>query len=118
MSNSGLTPYQEEVLTILAEECGETVQEVCKIMRFGYLANSHHVLGESHMERLEHELGDLLAMVDMIRDSTMGITAEGLEEAKQKKLEKVSKWMTHSKSTPSVIDSGEDKVAMVVEKTL
>jgi NTP pyrophosphatase (non-canonical NTP hydrolase) len=112
MSNSGLSPYQDEVLTILMEECAEVVQEICKIKRFGYTEQSHHIKGKTHSECLESELGDLLAMIALLREANIGITTAGLLDAEHRKLAKVSKWMTHTK------DSGEDKLAIVVEKTL
>lgn len=97
MSNSGLNDYQEECLTILQEECGETVQEICKIFRFGIDEMSMHKEDQSHAQRLEEELGDILAMIQLVMESDIGITEVGLEVAKQKKLAKVGKWMTHTK---------------------
>ena len=97
MSNSGLTSYQDELLEILAEECGEMVQEKSKIFRFGYEEQSEHIKGKTHRECLEQEIGDLLAMIEMIVDSDIGITYNGIEAAKQRKLKKVPKWMTHHK---------------------
>lgn len=96
MSQSGLTPYQDECLLILMEECSETIQEICKIQRFGMNATSHHTEGKSHLECLEQELGDLLAMIEMVRDSGIGITEVGLFAAKLKKRKKVVQWMTHT----------------------
>lgn len=89
-----MTDYQDELLTILTEECGETIQEICKIKRFGLNEKSHHVEDQTHLECLESEIGDLLAMIELVRLSGIGITVEGLEKAKQKKLDKVLKWMT------------------------
>jgi hypothetical protein len=96
MSESGLTPYQEECLTILMEECGETVQEICKIFRFGIHNASHHAPDKSHLECLQQEMGDLLAMIELVKSSGIGITETGLAIGKDKKLEKVKMWMTHT----------------------
>jgi NTP pyrophosphatase (non-canonical NTP hydrolase) len=96
-SRSGLTNYQDECLLILQEECGEAVQEICKIKRFGITKESWHVEGQTHLQCLEQELGDLLAMIEMVRDARMGITEAGLQAAKKKKLEKVLKWMWYNK---------------------
>ena len=95
MSNSGLTKYQDECLEILAEECGEIVVEKSKIFRFGAMVESHHHPGNTHIACLEQELGDILAMIDMVKDSGIGITAIGLEQAKQRKLNKVTRWMNN-----------------------
>ena len=43
-----------EALVILAEECGEVVQEVCKIQRFGLTTESFNS-GISHQSTLEKE---------------------------------------------------------------
>ena len=97
MSKSGLTPYQDECLEILSEECGEVVQEKSKIFRFGCNEESWHHPGKTHAECLEQELGDLLAMIELVQQSGIGISLEGLEAAKQRKLNKVLNWMTHFK---------------------
>ena len=93
MSNSGLTKYQDECLLILQEECGETVQEICKITRFGLNKVSHHTVGKSHLECLTQELGDLLAMIQMVAESGIGVTEAGLKQAMANKLAKVQLWM-------------------------
>lgn len=97
MSRSGLTPYQDECLEILAEECAEVIQEKSKIFRFGCNEYSWHNLDSKHAEMLEQEMGDVLAMIELVQQSGIGITKEGLEAAKQKKIEKVLNWMTHKK---------------------
>ena len=97
MSRSGLTPYQDECLEILAEECAEVIQEKSKIFRFGCNEYSWHNTTLKHVEMLEQELGDLLAMIELVQQSDIGITTAGLELAKQKKLEKVRNWMTNKK---------------------
>lgn len=102
MSKSGLTPYQDELLEILSEECGEIVQEKSKIFRFGMSATSWHDTSKLHSECLAQEIGDFMAMVDLIVDSDMGITYNDIQEAKERKLQKVPKWMTHKKQEPIV----------------
>ncbi len=51
----------------------------------------------THAECLEVELGDLLAMIELVQLSGIGVSAAGMEIAKQKKLAKVLKWMSHKK---------------------
>jgi len=97
MSQSGLTPYQDECLEILAEECAEVIQEKSKIIRFGCNELSHHDPSRLHAEMLEQEMGDVLAMIELVQLSGIGVTREGLEIAKQKKIAKVLQWMTHKK---------------------
>ena len=90
-----ITPYQEECLTILMEECAEVVQEICKIRRFGLDAMSHHSPDKNHISCLTQELGDIIAMIELVIDSDIGVTDESVLRAKQLKLEKVKKWMTN-----------------------
>ena len=108
MSRSRLTNYQDECLTILMEECGETIQEICKIQRFGIDEMSHHVKDMTHAQCLEQELGDLLAMVQMVMESDIGVTEVGLEVAKQKKLCKVTKWMNYKKPGPNEFHAADN----------
>lgn len=80
-----------EVLIILQEECGEVVQEICKIMRFGpdqCKPNSD----ETNIQYLQKELGDLTAMIELLVDLNVGVTNEGMHEAKMKKFEKLKQW--------------------------
>ena len=97
MSNSGLTKYQDELLEILVEECGEIIQEKSKIIRFGIDEDSHHIIGQTHRQCLEQELGDMLGMIQLLVDSDIGITYNGLQEAADRKKKKVVQWMTHQK---------------------
>lgn len=108
MSKSGLTKYQDELLEILAEECGELVQEKSKIFRFGIKKESHHVQSKTHLECLEQEIGDLLCIVELLVDSGIGLTKEGITAAMDRKKEKVPLWMTHKKPKPVVAGSTED----------
>lgn len=58
-----IDPKVDEVLTILAEECAEVIQEISKIRRFGI--DSSHKDGITHRQKLEKEVGDVLAMIDI-----------------------------------------------------
>jgi hypothetical protein len=112
MSNSGLTPYQDELLVILQEECGEAVQEICKIFRFGIDEESHHVRGSSHLACLTAELGDILCMIELLYEADIGITEEGLREATLKKRDKVTKWMTHKVDDDAVTSALKEMQAL------
>ena len=82
------------------EECGETVQEICKIFRFGLTGDSHHVLGRNHLGCLEAEIGDIMAMMKLVVESDIGLTFEGIEAAAEAKLIKVKQWMKHKPNEP------------------
>lgn len=99
LPESELTPYQQELLTVLMEECGETVQEICKVFRFGLFNESHHYDDHrSHLTCLSNEIGDIMGMVELLTESGIGLNKNTIAEAAAKKREKVIKWMTHSKN--------------------
>jgi NTP pyrophosphatase (non-canonical NTP hydrolase) len=81
---------EREVMNILSEECAEVIQAISKCHRFG-LDNLKPGKPKTNCEHLEEELGDLLAMVDILLN--MGVVeAETLESAKLAKIEKLKKW--------------------------
>lgn len=83
---------EREVMNILLEECAEVIQAISKCHRFG-IENYKPGKPKTNREHLEEELGDLLAMVDILRE--MGVVSWGnLEVAKQAKIEKLKKWST------------------------
>ena len=61
-----LTPAEAERLAMLAEECGEVIQVIGKILRHGY--ESHHPADPSVTNRalLGRELTDLLAVASSL----------------------------------------------------
>lgn len=59
---NGLTPAEAERLAMLAEECGEVVQVVGKVLRHGY--GSHHPDGgPDNRVALRYEIEDLRAVI-------------------------------------------------------
>ena len=80
----------EEALGILQEECAEVIVEVSKIRRFG-LDTVHQKTGQNHKEMLSLEVGDVLAMVDILLEQGVLVQAE-LDVAKQNKKDKLRKW--------------------------
>jgi NTP pyrophosphatase (non-canonical NTP hydrolase) len=46
----------------------------------------------TNLNMLEEEIGDLLAMVELLTDMNIGVSTEGLTEAKKNKFEKLKKW--------------------------
>jgi NTP pyrophosphatase (non-canonical NTP hydrolase) len=59
-----ITDAERELLTILAEECGEVVQRCTKIQRFGMTENPW--TGKHNRAELEAELGDVIAMMRIL----------------------------------------------------
>lgn len=81
----------KEILVILQEECAEVIVEISKCFRFG---PDQMMAGVevTNIQRLEKELGDLLAMVELLTDKDVGVNTEGLELAKKAKFEKLKLW--------------------------
>ena len=80
---------QREILIITQEEAAEVIQEISKVFRFGI--DDSHRDGMTHRQRLTTEVGDLLAMIDLMLDSKM-IDPAQLEMAKQAKTVKLRKY--------------------------
>ena len=85
-----LDPKVEEVMDILQEECSEVIQAVSKISRFG-IDNYKPGKPKTNREHLEEELGDTLAMIDILIELGV-ISPAKLEIAKQAKIEKLKQW--------------------------
>lgn len=79
----------KEILIITQEECAEVIQEVSKIFRFGI--ENQHKTGISHKEKLEQEIGDLLAMIDLLYENQV-IDMERTKLAISNKKEKLKIW--------------------------
>lgn len=83
-----LTPAEAERLAMLAEEAGEIVQIVGKILRHGY--ESYHPdspNGPSNRQMLENEIADFEAVFQMM-DDAKDVSVEGtavLQSMKQKR---------------------------------
>lgn len=81
---------EREVMNILSEECAEVIQAISKCHRFG-LDNYKPGKPKTNREHLEEEIGDLLAMVDILLE--MDVVDEiVLQQAKLAKIEKLKKW--------------------------
>ena len=85
-----MKPQIEEALGILQEECAEVIQEVSKIRRFG-LDTLHYKTGLTHSTMLEMEVGDVLALVDILVEQGI-LDRDGLEIATENKKEKLKQW--------------------------
>jgi NTP pyrophosphatase (non-canonical NTP hydrolase) len=80
----------EEALGILQEECAEVIVEVSKIRRFG-LDTIHYKSGVKHSTMLEMEVGDVLAMVDILVEQGV-LDRDGLKVAAENKKLKLREW--------------------------
>jgi len=85
-----MTDDNNEVMDITQEECAEVIQAISKIRRFG-MDNAKPGTEYTNGEHLEEELGDVLAMVDILLVN--GVVNWGnLHRAKRAKIEKLKKW--------------------------
>lgn len=73
-------PLEQELLTVLMEECSEVSIEASKIIRFGDSQNN--------LKNLEKEIGDLMCMVELLLENNM-ISIEKIEERSKIKREKL-----------------------------
>jgi NTP pyrophosphatase (non-canonical NTP hydrolase) len=87
-----MTPQIEEALGILQEECAEVIVEVSKIRRFG-LDTMHYKENIPHSEMLEREVGDVLALIDILTEQGV-LDTQALAKAVEAKKEKLKKWST------------------------
>lgn len=80
-----------EILLILQEECAEVTQAISKCFRFG---PDQVKPGKNftNVQMLQEELGDLLAMIELLVDKDVGVTNNGLMRAKKQKFEKLKTW--------------------------
>ena len=79
---------EREILLILQEESAEVIQAVSKVFRFGWDSEWD---GQTNKEHLEEEVGDYLAMVQIMVDTGM-LDTFAIDTAKQNKIEKLKKW--------------------------
>ena len=82
----------KEALGILQEECAEVIVEVSKCNRFG-IDSLHYKTGLTHNTMLEMEIGDVLALIDVLIEQGV-LDQHKLEIAKQNKIEKLKVWST------------------------
>ena len=83
---------EKEAMDILQEECGEDIVAVSKCNRFG-IDSLHYKTGLTHNTMLEMEVGDVLALIDVLIEQGV-LDQHKLEIAKQNKIEKLKVWST------------------------
>lgn len=85
-----MTDKIQEALDLLQEECAEVIVEASKIRRFG-LDTKHYKIDLTHAQMLETEVGDVLALVDILVEQGILDTAR-LDVAKENKKLKLRQW--------------------------
>ena len=77
-----------EILLITQEECAEVTQAISKVFRFGM---DDEYKGQTNREHLEEEVGDLLAMVDLMIEHNI-IDTDSINVARAAKKDKLKQW--------------------------
>ena len=80
----------KEAMDILQEECAEVIQAVSKISRFG-LDNLKPGKSKTNREHLEEELGNMMAMVEILQELDI-VSFTNIERAAEAKREKLKIW--------------------------
>lgn len=75
----------DELMVVLMEECGEVTQAASKCYRFGF--------DMYNQSRLEKEIGDLLCMVDLLKEQNL-ISQVSLDHQIEYKRRKLTKYST------------------------
>jgi NTP pyrophosphatase (non-canonical NTP hydrolase) len=79
-----------ETLLITQEECAEVTQAISKVLRFGTESRWPED-APTNREKLEAEVGDLLAMIDILIQKAY-LSDSFVNAARMQKKEKLKKW--------------------------
>jgi NTP pyrophosphatase (non-canonical NTP hydrolase) len=93
MFDNKLSEAELERLAMLAEECGEVVQMVGKVIRHGY-QSSHPDGGLWNRALLHKELADVIAVYELMVENC-DFPMEKLTALVAKKRESMKKWCHH-----------------------
>lgn len=89
-----LTPAEAERLALLAEEMGEAIQAIGKVLRHGY-ESTHPDGGPTNRETLERECGDVRHAMIRLCD-TGDLNKQRIHDCADIKGKTVSKYLHHS----------------------
>lgn len=96
---NGLTAAEDERLALLAEECAEVIQIVAKIQRHGYESTNpttpSQTITLTNRYMLEKEIGDVLAVMDLLCAGGADLDTGRIEQARQLKHAKLPRWTHH-----------------------
>jgi NTP pyrophosphatase (non-canonical NTP hydrolase) len=80
-----------ESLLITQEECAEVIQSISKVFRFGFDTRWPNQESQSNREKMEEEIGDLLAMLDILVEKCI-ISDSNINQARINKKDKLKRW--------------------------
>ena len=88
-----LTPAEAERLALLAEECGEVMQAIGKVLRHGY-ESRHPDGGPTNREALERECGDVYHAIWRLIGAG-DIDGNGMSQRADDKAKSVVRYLHH-----------------------
>lgn len=91
---------EKQILLICQEECAEVTQAISKVFRFGYDSEYND---RTNRQRLTEEVGDLLAMIDLMFEAGIIDESSTNMAALQKKI-KLKKWSNIFDEQPEVVN--------------
>lgn len=86
-----MTESEKQILLICQEECAEVTQAISKVFRFGYDSVYPKGSTEDNRAKLEGELGDLLAMIQLMV-ATGIVDDDNVKQAASAKKIKLKYW--------------------------
>lgn len=95
MFSNNLSPAEVERLALAAEEMGEAIQVIGKILRHGW-HSTHPGSGLQNTTLLEMELGDVLYAIDLLQ-MCGDVTATGVASGKEAKRIRVQQYLYHQR---------------------
>jgi len=88
-----MNEQMKEALLITQEECAEVTQAISKIFRFG-MDTQYPEGTPTNKEKLEEEVGDLLAMIDILIEQTL--SNSHVQQARASKRIKLKTWSSYN----------------------
>lgn len=89
-----LEAYEAELLALLAEECGEVVQAIGKILRHGIGSYNPSEPSISNRDRLTREMGDVRAAMILLCEAGV-ISKDRVHAAADDKRARIGKYLHH-----------------------
>lgn len=86
----------EYLLMCASEECGEIIQAIGKIGRFGETAY-HPEIGIPNNKQLVKEVNDLLGVLELLKENGVSLRGIGCRIDIDEKKSKVERWMKYSR---------------------
>lgn len=71
--NNPITAREDEILSLLQEECAEVIQMVSKIRRFGWDSCHPNDLTLTNRDLLEDEIGDVSEIIHIMGEPDFGM---------------------------------------------